>query len=231
MSRVRYREGSEPFLIIAPHGVYADDANTDIVADRMAAHLDGYAVINTGWSRSKKFSFDTSYANLNNLRHCPPNSPTLKEFLEPIVNFKDAIVAKHGICYVYLIHGMSAKIQARAQDDVQVVVGFGQGDPPSYSCDLSHKNLFVHFMQQYGLNIYQAKVGGRFSAWQKNNVNQFFRQWSLDMRVQSLQLELVPSMRMVPKVASESGEALGGAAERASWRMCKLSSDFFIREI
>src|SRR5690348_17347464 len=95
-NRVYTTRGKEPFLIIAPHG--SDDVNTDIIAASMARNLNGYMVVNQGWRRSKKANINRNVADCNNVWHCRKDI-VRGEFLDPIEQFKDEIVSRHGVCY------------------------------------------------------------------------------------------------------------------------------------
>jgi hypothetical protein len=221
--------GTSPFLVIAPHGAQTDDYNTDIVAYSMVEELGAFGVINFGYQRAKKFAKD-GHANLNSLKHCF-NSPVKEEFLEPVFKYKAEIVKKFGICYIYLIHGMSPALRVKTKDNVHMVVGYGQGEPPSFSCTIENKDAFCYLMSKLNFNVYQGKSGGRFSAWQADNVNQLFRKKKyLDENVQSIQVELITSLRLARGTACFIGEVLGKVAEQLYDKGANVPKDFLVKE-
>ena len=163
------------------------------------------------------------------LDHCHIG-PVKKEFLDPIIKIKEEIINRHGVCFMFLIHGMSARIQKIVNDNVHMVIGYGQGDPPSYSCDLEYKDRFMYVLQLNGFNAYQGQSGGRFSAWHEKNMNQLFRKKYKDERVHSLQIEIISGLRTLPQTAENVGIVLGQIANRTTWRLDKVPVDFSVRE-
>lgn len=200
MNRVNLHRGRKPIMVVAPHGYHEDDYNTEIIADVIATELQAYSVINIGWHRGENAILGESVANLNDINHCML-SPCRKEFLNPMLEFKDECIEKFNKINVFYIHGMANKIRKDAGDKVDIVLGFGQGDPPSYTCHLDYKNAMVTRFREEGLNVYQAKVGGKFAAWKPENLTQLWRGKYKDKRVHGMQIEIVNSLRSDPAAA------------------------------
>lgn len=132
------------------------------MSEIIAEETDAWAVINTGWVRPWKGHQEGSnkpttgptqadvkkgIANLNNIKHCKKN-PLKGEFLTPLEDFKNIIINDHKKCYIFLIHGMDDTI--RDYKGVDVVLGYGAGDPPRNSCPLTFRDRFaacLHFVE------------------------------------------------------------------------------------
>lgn len=222
-NRISIIKGQIPLLIIAPHGWHEDDLNTDIIAKTIAERLNGFAVINTGWKRAAKAKRNEGFANLNNLSHCKYQIE--KEYLTPIIEFKECCIKKWNCLNIFIIHGMSD-----IKDAVDIVVGFGNGNPPSYSCNLTYKDRFLYFLKIIGFNIRQAKSGGRFSGWNTNNINQLFCRHYPDQRVQSLQIEIVKFRRETSHTANDTGCLLASAISNLIADKRQLPTKFFVEE-
>lgn len=151
-------------------------------------------------------------ANCNDIDHCKLK-PVYREFLRPLLEFKKEIIAKHGRCHVFHMHGMSNRIRRDTKYPVDIVIGYGAGSPPSYTCDTRYKNAFVTRLQEENFLVYQGKPGGRFSAWKTENLTQLFRQHDLDHRVQSIQLEVVNLRRYDEDTAKKTALAITRAME------------------
>src|SRR5579859_7736612 len=107
----------------------------------MACELNAHSIINVGWRRSKRIDIPNSLANLNNITHCEYMS-VRREFLDKIILFRDEVLGKFKKCYIFYIHGMSNIICEKAKERVDIVIGYGQGTPPSYTCNLDYKTAF-----------------------------------------------------------------------------------------
>jgi hypothetical protein len=212
MKRVILQHGKRPIIIVAPHGYHEDDLNTEIIADVLATELQAYSVINTGWRRDKDVNVKESKANLNSLAHCNVKE-CHKEFLQPLMLYKDECVRDKNRAFVFYIHGMSNKIRHNTNDKVDIVLGFGQGNPPSYTCNAAYKNALVTRFREEKFNVYQAKVGGRFAAWNKDNIVQLWRRHFLDERVKGIQLEIANIIRSDPKEAVDTALRLTRAID------------------
>lgn len=209
MERVSIIEiGKTPVIFVAPHGATMDDINTAIIAESAAESLEGYAVINQGWQRGDDYNYNKEQADCNNVKHCLEDV-VKDEFLEPIIRFKNRIRKKHPLAYIFAIHGMSNDACTIAKDNsLSMVVGYGAGNPASYTCKTWMKNLLIYQCQQHGWTTYEAKAGGPYSAWTKNNLCQFFRKWHLDLSVHAMQLEIIYDLRDSKAKAELCGECI-----------------------
>lgn len=221
MNRVNTKTGKLPVIIVAPHG--NDDINTDIIADVIATELDAYSVINVGWKRAKKAILGENIANLNCIRHCK----LVKEFLGPLQFYKNQIIKKFKQCHVFYVHGMSNKIRRVTGENVDIVVGYGAGEPPSYTCGLGYKNALITRFQQENLCTYQGKSGGRFSAWKSENLTQLFVDSD---KVQSIQLEIVNLRRYDIDTAIRTAHTMAKALDKFLHQKTVFSEDMFVKE-
>jgi hypothetical protein len=194
MERVSLIEGDTPVLIVAPHG--SDDTNTDYIAETVAAEFGAYAVINRGFKRSQTVDYWKDLANCNDVRHLH-HDVVKEEFLDPILRFAKRIELKYGERpFVLILHGCSDIVRQIANDeDLDLIVGYGNGDPPSYSCTSRFKNAFVCNLRNEGFGVYEGRSGGNYAGRSKNNLNQLFNHWYQDFDVESIQLEIVREMR------------------------------------
>ena len=136
MERVSVIEGSIPVIVVAPHGFHGDDENTDLIAETIASTIDAYAVINRGWERGDTVDSFKDWADCNNVYHCKEDV-VREEFLEPIIRFKNKILKKEQLAYIFYIHGMGNRHRAVAKDPyLDAVLGYGAGKPNSFSCDI-----------------------------------------------------------------------------------------------
>jgi len=194
MERVSVSNGDLPVLLVAPHG--ADDINTDYIVDRISSEMGLFSVINRGWKKSKKVDYYQDLANCNNIKHI--HEEVIKdEFLDPILKSVAKIQKKlDERVYVFYLHGCSDNVRLEASDDnLDIIVGYGNGSPSSHSCNLKYKDAFIHFLQEQSFGVYEGKKGGNFSGRSKNNINQLFRLWHNNENVHSMQIEIVNEMR------------------------------------
>lgn len=199
MERVAALEGELPLLVVAPHG--PDDHNTDIIAEKIAAEMDAYAVINYGWRRSEKVDYWKDQANCNNVAHLQEDV-VKEEFLDPILRFKSRCIRDFGFCYMFCIHGVGNYVRKKAQDDsLDLIIGYGAGKPPSFSCEPRLKDAFIYYAEKHGFGAYEGAAGGQFAGKAKNNLNQLFRRWYPNQRVHSLQIEIVREFREDKEIA------------------------------
>src|SRR3990167_9367796 len=208
--RVSTIEGKMPVLVVAPHGEPGDDINTDIVAERIAYAINAYAVINHGWCRNNQVDEINDKADCNNVGHMI--GVVKDEFLDPIVRFRNRILKKYNICFMYMIHGMDNSIRNRAGDNtIEMIVGYGAGTPASYSCAIWRKDLFIFLLQQSQITCYEGKAGGTMSGWSKSNMNQLFRKHIYDPNVQSMQIEIIRDLRADRTISELTTEYLASA--------------------
>jgi hypothetical protein len=211
MTRVTVRTGTQPILLIAPHGFADNDTNTDYLTEALAEALDSYAVINRCWQRADRPDYVNSIANCNNLDHVF-NDPLKTEFLEPIVKYKDKILEKYPEAYVFHIHGAAA-VRKTDTTPVDIILGYGAGNPPSFSCDPIFKMQISYALHSQGFMVYQGKPGGTLSGWNPKNLNQLFRRQNYDVRVQSVQLEFVFPHRATWEGARHTGAKVATAID------------------
>ena len=104
---------------------------------------------------------------------------------------------------------MNNSVCEKAKDNsLTMVVGYGAGNPPSYTCEPWMKNLLIYQCMQRGWTTYEGKPGGQFSAWTRNNLCQYFRKWQIDPYVQSMQLEIIYELRNSKVKAELCGECI-----------------------
>lgn len=195
MERVSVSYGDLPVLLIAPHGV--DDINTDYIVDRISNEMGLFSVINRGWKRSRNVDYQNDLANCNDIRHIHEDV-VKEEFLDPILR----IIAKiqknlDERVFVLNIHGCDNNVREKANDaKLDIILGCGEGNPPSHSCDLKFRNAFTFFLEEQGFGVYQGKKKGKFAGYSKNNLNQLFNTlYPMKGNIHSFQLEIVNELR------------------------------------
>jgi len=209
MERVSIISGKLPILVVAPHGFDGNDEKTAIIAEYIANTIGAYAVINRGWERSDSVDFMNDKADCNNVIHCHEDV-VREEILEPILRYKNKILQNSPFAYVYYIHGMSNKHRINTGDpNLDMVIGFGAGEPSSLTCDIWRKNLFLHLLLESGIHAYEGSNGGPMSGWSRMNMNQLFRKWYFDPQVQSMQIEIIHDLRSDNDIAMITSEYLG----------------------
>lgn len=212
MERTSVIQGTTPVLLIAPHG--ADDENTAELTEAVARNFGAYAVINRGWRRSKTVDQFMDMANCNDLRHI--NEDVVREeFLIPTMRSVARIKRKYeGKAFVVVLHGCKDQIRTSADDELlDIIVGYGAGHPPSYSCKLRTKNAFIRCLQNEGFGVYEGIAGGRYAGKSKNNLNQLFVRWQPDNMVESVQLEVVRELRSDGEMISLTADGIVSALD------------------
>jgi hypothetical protein len=212
MERVRIHEGDTPVLLIAPHG--PDDKNTDYIVESVAREFGAFAVINKGWRKSKEVDFMGDLANCNDVRHLHCDV-VKEEVLHPILRFTSRINSKYGEkALVLVVHGCSDTVREKVGDEyLDIIVGHGAGDPPSYSCKRRLKNAFVYHLVNEGFGVYQGKPGGKYSGKSRNNLNQLFTEWYPEYDANSLQLKIVRELRCEQEMLRLTIEGLTSAID------------------
>lgn len=205
-------EGEIPVLVVAPHG--PDDKNTDLIAERVALESGAFAVINKGWNRSSSVDFARDFANCNDVRHI--HSDVVKEeFLEPILRFKNRIRKKYDdSVFVLILHGCADTVRIDANDqNLDIVLGWGAGYPPSNSCPRRFKDAFAYYLINEGFGVYEGAPGGRYSGRSRNNLNQLFVRWYTDDYVSSIQMEIVRELRCDPDLIDPTITGIASAID------------------
>lgn len=231
--RVSIIEGKKPIIFVAPHGSARDDINTSIIAETLATFTNGYAIINHGWERAEKVDQKKDKANCNNIEHCLMDV-IKEEFFDPLIRFKNRILKRWSrACIVYL-HGVGNDITTRTGiDDLKYIVGWGKGDPDSKTCQKWIKDFVVyHLATGDQCKVGEGRAGGKYAAWQKNNLNQYFRQWHYDSEVDSMQIEIINSLRRSTNDAKITAQIMSltfiELLEKDSW---ELPRDFKIPRV
>lgn len=194
MERVSIINGEIPVILVAPHGV--DDINTDIIAEEVAHEIGAFAVINRGWRRSKTFDYFSDRADCNNISHVHEDV-VKEEFLDQILRMTAKIINKiDNKAYIFYLHGCGNEVKKEANDqNLDIILGYGEGSPSSYSCDLRIKDAFCYFLENESFGVYEGKKRGRYSGRSKNNMNQLFKLWYPNKNVHSMQIEIVKELR------------------------------------
>lgn len=210
--KIRTISGNKPILLIAPHGLKDDDTNTEKLTRLMAERLNCYAVINEYYLRPRVKDPKTGKMkpggppdpkneqfDVNNLIHI--DKRLKKEFIQPILNFKNKITATEEATVV-LIHGMDDKNAKDANGkDLDIFIGIGLDDPkniplknrltiPEAQAD-QLKTILGDLEKPITAEIFKGTDG--YSGWDRNNLNQLFTKRNktyLDTKVQSIQLEI-----------------------------------------
>ena len=191
MERVSIKSGKVPIILVSPHGFQGNDENTAMLTEMTSLLLNSYYVINRGWERDAKVDIFKDKANCNSVNHCMEDV-VREEFLEPIINFKNRILKTNSLCYIYYIHGMASIHRTIvANPKLDLVVGWGDGNPASPSCDPWRANAFCSLLWSADIEAYQGKPGGAMAGWARDNMNQLFRKWYFENKVQSMQLEII----------------------------------------
>ena len=190
MERIVAVEGTEPILLIAPHG--PDDINTGFLVEKIAEELGAYYIINNGWLKSKTVNYWKEMANCNNISHL--HEDVIKEeFLDPIIKFKDKIKKKFDGENVILliIHGCGNHVREIANDNIDMIVGCGKGG--INSCKRKIKNAFIWYLKKEGFCVYEGEK--KYAAKSRNNLTQLFNYWYPESDINVIQLEIVKELR------------------------------------
>ena len=217
--RVSIIEGNKPVLIIAPHG--ADDINTAELTELVCNKVNAYGVLNRGWKRSDDVDWLNSQANCNNIEHLS-DDVVEDEFLVPIKRYVNRILKDHKDALLYIIHGVGNDIRTITGNNVlDVVLGYGRGKPPKYTCDIAYKNSFLSGLKDVGLTPYVGKSGGRFSGRAKNNLNQYYTRHQSNDHVHSMQVELVYARRSNDKIQDTASRLADAISYTFQWDVGK----------
>ena len=194
MERTSFIEGDTSVLLVAPHG--PDEFNTDYITETIAREFGAYAVINRGWKKSPVVDFWKDLANCNDIRHLH-SDVVREEFLNPILRSVARIKKRYkDRAFILILHGCSDSVRDVANDEnLDLIIGSENGNPPSNSCRSRFKNAFVHHLQAEGFGVYEGGPGGPYAGRSKNNLNQLFVKWYPDKSVNSLQMEITHELR------------------------------------
>jgi len=230
--RVSIYEGDTPILITAPHA--PDDEGTGVIAEVLIKNLDCCGVINRGWKSNKTFNYDNEEANCNDISQIHKN--VIKdEFLRPMLIYQKRLRSRHPIVYMFTIHGISPKVRREANDPLlDVIIGFGAGNPPAYTCQFWRKNLLIEILRKSSLTVYEGKPRSKYAARHKNNLAQLFNLgcWYPDNGTHSMQIEIIEDLRVGKDSAEITGiflaDAFKALLKHTSW---SEPSDFQVQQI
>lgn len=212
--RVSIINGTVPLLLVCPHG--DDDTNTNIVTESCAEALKCYALINHGWKRAADVDEIAGFADCNSVNHAmnTNNSVVYDEYGRHFIKFRQKIMKKWNGFYIFHIHGIGNHIKKKASDNVHMVMGFGKSKKkPQLTCDLWVKNAFAKSVENQGMNniiLYQGKAGGNYTARKNDNMNQYYRHYTHEPSIQSIQLEITYDLRDDEQIADHTGKFLAG---------------------
>jgi hypothetical protein len=204
--RVSTRYGTGNVVLVAPHGHELDDSNTGILTMACADALNAHAIINNGWKRAKDVDELRGFANCNNSDHIA--SPVVRaEFRDPITEaIEMASIDGATKPFVLLIHGVGDSVRAKADDpNLDLIVGYGEGDTPSYTCDDWLRACFMESAAPYSFKVYAGGKGGDYSARSYKNLTQKVCRMG---DCNALQLEFVHSLRKDKETAEATGKRL-----------------------
>jgi hypothetical protein len=225
VNRVKVIYGTNPFLVIAPHGGGPTDLRSALISDIIAKQVGAFAVINHGWERKSTPNFRLGYANCNDITHCQ-QEPLLSEFLTPIDELRSIILTKYNKVYLFLVHGMDNKI--RNYNGIDIVLGYGAGKPSRHTCTLCFKDRLMSCLSLENFTPAQGKSGGRLSGWNKDNLNQLYQG---NNQVESIQMEIALTLRKSNSVAKNAAIRIGEAIIRTCDNSRFVPSIAKIREI
>lgn len=205
--RVTIKTRLSNLLIVCPHGHKLDDEHTNILSDKIAEKLNCHAVINNGWKRSDVVDALIGNANCNNYKHCS-EPVVLEEFLTPIgeaISFMldDDDDADAVEPLVICVHGIGNSVRKKhGVPDLDIVVGYGNGDPMRGTCTTWRKNSVVDsLISAGGFKVYEGSKGGPYSAHSYNNLVQGIRR---DYGVNVLQFEFIHAIRSTEKIIEDT---------------------------
>lgn len=218
LERVTVCHGTENILIVCPHGHYLDDENTNVLSLALAKELNAHAVINNGWKRNPSVDVLNSLANCNHGPHCKEDV-VKEEFYDPIGKvlddmFQDSLVIPDPDIItplVLVVHGVGNNVRNKTGvKDLDIIVGYGNGHKPHFTCASWRKNLFVDFCNNAGYVTAEGVAGGAYSARSHTNMTQVIhRTWDVDV----LQVEFIYALRkddaIVKAVASDFAKVIG----------------------
>lgn len=222
MERISVIYGNQPLVLVAPHGYPGDDYNTDIITETVATNIKANAIINHGWQKSDKVDCDKDLANCNNIDHMI--DVVKDEFMDPLLRLVKKTKAIHKTVLVVFIHGVSNYIRKVAgTHEIDMIIGHGAGHPkPSYTCSNGLKDFVIFDLYRNGLICFEGKPQGKYSAFLKNNMNQYWRKHDFDLNVESFQLEIIKELRddktISTLTADYLSETLLDAVNKKYWK-------------
>lgn len=210
MQRTAAIKGKLPLLVVAPYG--SDDIHTAMLAEHIQKELNCFAVINYMWQKAPKYDYYRNKANCHNIQHCLQDV-VRQEYLEWILKFKNIILGMHHTANIFYIRGCSNNVRKLADNDVDIVVGFGDGANTSYTCELHSKNALFSMLNKQGFLTYAGEKDGLYSAREPENMTQIFRNIYFDDEVESFELNIVNALRYDETEAKYTANEIANALE------------------
>ncbi len=204
MNDIEIIPGNINILLIAPHGHDEDDKNTGKLVRHVAKHCGCYAIINEFYwkpdNQNDDESADKKARRINLNRIAQVETHLNKEFLEPLLKYKNEIIKRFGNALLLWVHGAyddSVVEDVNPGSDikpkkVKVLIGYGQHQNDNR---YTGKPATVHTLKKElnvsGLTAVPANTAhNNFCAWDIHNMNQYFQLQKIGLdEVQSIQLE------------------------------------------
>ena len=228
--------GQNNVILVAPHGFMGkpkDDERTAEIAEHIKKRLNCYAVINKTYRKARggepDFDRDKKICNLNNTDHYETVAPDLYEgFVGSIVRYKNEIINRGQVPYIFHIHGASTSkfekackdIDAAGAKNIQILIGSGRGvsdnDKEESLTALPDQVDSLITCLKNEIFITHSTKSIHYTAKQDYNLNQLFRKKFPDNTVVSFQLEIRKiSLRDNKKNATQT-----------SWRLADAIGNF-----
>ena len=107
--------GRKKVLVVAPHGVMGNDDHTAPMASELAKGFDFYGIVNEKYLKPKKgLDPDPKKLRVDLNRIDQIEKHLEKEFLKPLLEFKNRIIKEHGRLILVYIHGVKDENIIRA---------------------------------------------------------------------------------------------------------------------
>jgi len=196
MSRITYKFANSPVVFVAPHGHPSDDLNTDLIAKFAAIDMDANYIINTGFKRGLDPNPSQDIADCNNRIHCK-TAEVEDEFLLPYIKICKRALKYFGKCFVVWVHGVSDNIRNLnvSTKNLDMIIGYGLGRPDSLTCYEGIIHKFLYEIRRDKLSCFVGQAGGKYSGFDNKNMNQFWRKYDFEEKIQSFQLEIIKDLR------------------------------------
>jgi len=108
--------------------------------------------------------------------------------------------------FIFMIHGIGNSVRTKAGDPkLDLIVGFGAGDKPYYTCEEWQRNCFMDFCAALSWRTYAGAPGGAYSARSKKNLTQAIHR---ETAHPVLQLEFIYARRNDDATAKKTGQEL-----------------------
>lgn len=222
MERVGIIQGEVPILIVVPHG--GDNWGIMRLGEVLAHDLGAYAVINKGWRQSRNVDSYSDLADCNDIRHLYEDV-VRDEFLNPLLRAIARMKKKFSErILVFILRDCDGDTRGDPNDELlDIVVGYGLGNPPAHSCKLRTKNILVHNLQGEGFGVYEAGPGNKYAGKAKKNLNQFFVRWQPEEKVETMQMAFATDLVCDNPMIEMTAEGILSAIE--SLRLTKDDED------